>query len=66
LQRLTDTELVVTGIEALTQALGAAGAYRFMTLLHHEKTDYVALSGRLYEGQSVDGIFDRAKVHWPS
>lgn len=64
MQRLSDTELKVTGIEALNKALGAADAYRFMTLLHNEKTDYVQISHRLYEDQSIDDIFARAKTQW--
>jgi glucan biosynthesis protein len=64
MQRLSDTELKVTGIEALNKALGAAGAYRFMTLLHNEQTDYVEISRRLYEGQSIDDIFVRARTEW--
>jgi len=61
---LNDTELKLTGIEALNKALGAVDAYRFMTLLHNERTDYVEISRRLYEGQSIDDIFTRAKTHW--
>jgi len=64
MQRLSDTELKVTGIEALNKALGAADAYRFMTLLHNEKTDYVEISHRIYEGQSINDIFARAKTQW--
>lgn len=64
MQRMNDTELKVTGIEALNKALGAADAYRFMTLLHNEQTDYVKISRRLYRGQSVDDIFARAKTQW--
>ena len=63
-KKLNDTELKATGIEALNKALGPADAYRFMTLLHNEKTDYVQISRKLYEGQSIDDIFDRAKKQW--
>jgi len=64
MQQLNDTELLVAGIEALSKALGAANAYRFMTLLHNETTDYVEISRRLYDGQSIDDIFARAKTQW--
>lgn len=53
-----------TEIKALNKALGSAAAFRFLTLLHHEPTDYVEISRRLYEGQKVDEIFERAKQHW--
>ncbi len=59
-----DAEIRIKGIEALNQALGPSAALRFLTLLHREPTDYVEISRRLYEGQSVDEIFERAKKHW--
>jgi hypothetical protein len=36
----------------------------FLTLMHREPTDYVEVSRRLYEGQTIDDIFARAKEHW--
>lgn len=66
MQRLNDTELKVAGIEALNKALGAADAYRFMALIHNEKTDYVEISSRLYDGQSIDEVYTRAKKLWKS
>jgi hypothetical protein len=62
--RLSDVELKVTGIEALNKALGAVDAYRFMMLLHNEKTDYIEISRRIYEGHSIDDIFERASGEW--
>ncbi len=44
--------------------IGPSAALRFLTLLHREPNDYVEISKRLYEGQSVDEIFERAKKHW--
>ncbi|GFP35799.1 hypothetical protein HKBW3S43_01587, partial [Candidatus Hakubella thermalkaliphila] len=58
---MDDTEIRISGIEALSKALGPATALRFLTLLHREPTDYVEISRRLYEGQTIDEIFDRAK-----
>jgi PIN domain nuclease of toxin-antitoxin system len=62
---LNDTELRIRGIEILNESLGIAAALRFLSLLHREPTDYVAISRRLYEGQTVDDIFDRARENWP-
>ena len=59
-----DSEIRISGIEALNKALGPAAALRFLTLLHREPTDYVKISRRLYKGQTVDQIFSRAKKHW--
>lgn len=61
---MDDTEIRVSGIEVLNKALGPAAAHRFLTLLHHEPTDYIEVSRRLYEGQTIEEIFERAKQHW--
>jgi len=63
---LNDTELRVKGIEILNETLGIAAALRFLSLLHREPTDYVAVSQRLYAGQTIDDIFERAKKNWPA
>lgn len=61
---VTDSELRVSGIEALNQALGASGALRFLGMLHRDPTDYVEVSRRIYGGQTVDEIFEKAKDKW--
>ena len=64
MNRFIQALLRVSGIEVLNKALGPAAALRFLTLLHHEPTDYVEVSRRLYEGQTIEEIFERAKQHW--
>lgn len=61
---MDDAELKIQGIEALNNVLGPSAALRFLTILHREPTDYVQISRRLYKGQSIDQIFQRAKKHW--
>lgn len=61
---MDDTEIRVQGIETLNKALGHAAALRFLTLLHREPTDYVEISRRLYEGQTIGEIFERARESW--
>jgi GNAT superfamily N-acetyltransferase len=61
---MDEAELRVLGIEALNKALGPADAFRFLALFHREPTDYVEISRRLYEGQTVKDIFERAKKQW--
>ncbi|MFM7172994.1 MAG: hypothetical protein ACKO4U_08165 [Caldilinea sp.] len=61
---IDDAEVRFKGIVALNEALGPAGALRFLTLLHRDRTDYVEISRRLYEGQSIDDIFSRARKQW--
>jgi hypothetical protein len=52
------------GIYALNRALGPAEALRFLALFHHEPTDYVEISKKLYENQTIEDVFKRAKEHW--
>ena len=59
-----EAELRVAGIDALNKALGPAEVLRFLALFRSEPTDYVEVSRRLYENQSVEEIFKRAKEHW--
>ena len=61
---MSDTEIRVKGIVALNKVLGTSAALRFLTLLHREPTDYVAVSQQLYEKQTVDEIFARAEKQW--
>ncbi len=63
-QPLDDTEIRFKWIEALNKALGPSAALRFLSLFHRDRTDYVEISKRLYEGQTVDEIFERAKAGW--
>ena len=54
-------EIRARGLDALYKALGPARAHKFLAMFHREPTDYVEISRRLYEGQSIEEIFDRAK-----
>ena len=62
--KIDDTQIRIKGIEILNQTLGSSGALRFLTLLHREPTDYVEVSRRLYEGQTVEEVFERARKQW--
>jgi hypothetical protein len=59
-----DVELRIAGIEALNKTLGPSATLRFLTLWQREPTDYVEISRRIYAGQTVDEIFDRARDNW--
>lgn len=61
---LDEAEVRLRGIEALNRALGPAGALRFLALIHRDRTDYVEVSRRLYEGQTVDEILERSRLRW--
>jgi len=61
---MNDAEIRIKGIEALNRALGPSAALRFLTFFHREPTDYVEISRRLYEGQTIEEIFERASKQW--
>lgn len=61
---MDDNEVKLKGIEVLNKNLGPSVALRFLTLLHREPTDYVKISRRLYEGQTIENIFKRARKQW--
>ena len=63
-QLLDDTQIRVSGIDALNKVLGHAGAMRFLALVGRDPTDYVRISRRLYRGQTAHTIFQRAKAGW--
>jgi hypothetical protein len=58
---IDDAEIRARGLDALYKALGPARAHKFLAMFHREPTDYAEISRRLYEGQSIEEIFDRAK-----
>ncbi|HSD57791.1 MAG TPA: hypothetical protein VLB04_06385 [Methanotrichaceae archaeon] len=62
--KMDESELRARGFEALNRALGPAEALRFLALFHSEPMDYVAIPKKIYEGQTVDEIFKRAREHW--
>ncbi len=62
--RIRDREVMAVGLDALNVALGSVNTLRFLALLHREPTDYVEISQRLYNGQAIEEIFERAKRHW--
>ena len=59
-----EEKLKVTGIEALNKALGPERARELLALIHCEPMSWIEISKMLYEGQSVEEIFKRAKEHW--
>ena len=61
---IDESELQVIGIDALNKVLCPTEALRFLAHFHREPTDYVDVSKKLCENQSVEEIFKRAKEHW--
>ena len=57
---MTDTELRVKGVEALTQSLGMVEAERFITLILREPMDYTKWRQNLFEDLSIEEISSAA------
>ncbi len=63
-QVMNDTELRISGVEILYKTLGPTATLRFLALFQREPTDYVEISQRIYTGQTIDEIFERAQLYW--
>lgn len=63
-EALNDAELRIRGIAALNKALGVSATLKFLALMHQEPIDYVNISQHLYEEQTIDEIFTRARENW--
>ncbi len=61
---IEEEKLKVMGIEALNRALGPEKALEFLILFRSEPKCWIEISKMLYENQSVEEIFKRAKEHW--
>lgn len=57
---ITDTEVKIKGVQALTESLGTVGAERFIALIQREPFDYTKWQRTLWEGLSVEEISRRA------
>jgi hypothetical protein len=53
---LTDTEIKVTGVDALVAALGEVQAEKFIALIQREPFDYTQWHRTLWPGKSVEEI----------
>lgn len=63
--KFTDREIIEKGSRALIKELGYSGFLRFIR--HSEgisKEDYLKLENEIFDGMSLDEIFDNAKEHW--
>lgn len=57
---MTDTEIRVKGVAALTDSLGSVEAERFITLILREPFDYTKWRRDLFEDRSIRQISEAA------
>lgn len=53
---ITDTEIKLNGMQALTNALGSVAAERFIALIQREPFDYTAWQRTLWADKSVEEL----------
>ena len=53
---ITDTEIKIIGVKALTDALGEVNAEKFISLIMREPFDYTKWQRQLWDGRSVEEI----------
>lgn len=63
--KFTDREIIEKGSRVLIKELRYSGFLRFIR--HSEgisKEDYLKIENEIFNGMSLDEIYDNAKVHW--
>jgi len=53
---ITDTEIKMIGVKALTDALGEVNAEKFIRLMMREPFDYTKWQRQLWEGRGIEDI----------
>ena len=53
---ITDTEIKLIGVRALTDALGQVNAEKFISLIQREPFDYTKWQRRLWDESSVEDL----------
>ena len=65
--KFTDREIIEKGSRVLIKELGYSGFLRFIR--HSEgisKEDYLKLEDEIFDGMSLDEIYNNSKEHWES
>lgn len=63
--KFTDREIIEKGSRALIKELGYSGFLRFIR--HFEgisKEDYLKIEDEIFNGMSIDDLYENAKEHW--
>jgi hypothetical protein len=60
---ITDAEIRLKGVAALSKSLGTVEAERFIALIQREPFDYTKWSKDLFEGRSVEELSALASEH---
>ena len=58
---LTENAIMEKGTMVLLKELGYSGFIKFLKMLTNGNQDYMVVQDKIYEGQSIDDIFENAK-----
>ena len=59
----SDSAIREKGLKVLYKHLGEADAVRFLSQISTEKKDYLKVQHKLFQGMSVDELYERAAAH---
>ena len=63
--KYTDQEIIEKGSRVLIKELGYSGYLRFIRQSGDiSKDDYLIIKDKIFEGMSLDEIYDNAEKHW--
>lgn len=60
---ITDTEIKIIGVKALTDALGQVNAEKFISLIMREPFDYTKWQRQLWNDRSIEDISQSAMAY---
>lgn len=60
---ITDTEIKIIGVKALTDALGQVNAEKFISLIMREPFDYTKWQRQLWDDRSIEDISQSAMAY---
>ena len=60
---LSDVTLHQKGLHILFRELGEVDTVRFLSQISHEPKNYLALQEKLFQGMTIDDIYENAKAY---
>ena len=61
---MTDNQILLRGMEALTNSIGIVEAEKFISIIIRDSSDYTEWRKNLFKGKSLDEINNEAKNYW--
>ncbi len=60
---LSDVQLRQKGLHVLFHELGEVDTVRFLSQISHEQRNYLVLQEKLFQGMTLDEIYEKAKTY---